>query len=286
MLAVIFVMYPRASVSAKRVNEVIDTDLSIKDGNVIDATKIKGEVEFKNVSFKYPDADEYVLKNVSFKVSKGKTLAVIGSTGSGKSTIVNLIMRFYDITDGAILIDGVNIKDYKLEDLHKKLGYVPQKAVIFDESVSYNISYGKEKVSDEDVKKAAKIAQASEFIEKMDKKYKSNVSAGGTNISGGQKQRLAIARAIAKKPEIFVFDDSFSALDYKTDYVLRKELKKATSSSTNIIVAQRIGTIINADTIIVLDKGKIVGIGNHKKLIKDCKVYQEIAYSQVSKEEL
>ncbi len=286
MLAVIFVMYPRASVSSKRVNEVIDTDLSIIDGNVINDTKLKGEIEFKNVSFKYPDADEYVLKNISFKVNKGETLAVIGSTGSGKSTIVNLIMRFYDVTEGVILIDGIDIKEYKLEELHKKLGYVPQKAVIFDESVSYNISYGKEKVSEKDVKDAAKIAQASEFVEKMEKKYKSNVSAGGTNISGGQKQRIAIARAIAKKPEIFVFDDSFSALDYKTDYVLRKELKEKINDATNIIVAQRIGTIINADTIIVLDNGKMVGIGKHKELLKKCKVYQEIAYSQVSKEEL
>lgn len=285
MLAVIFVMYPRASVSSKRVNEIIDTKLSIKDGNYCDDTKLKGTVEFKNVSFKYPDADEYVLKNISFKVEKGQTLAVIGSTGSGKSTIVNLIMRFYDATNGEILIDGVDIKEYKLEELHKKLGFVPQKAVIFDETISYNIAYG-DNVSDKDIKNACKIAQAEEFIEKMDKKYKSNVSAGGTNISGGQKQRIAIARAIAKKPEIFVFDDSFSALDYKTDYKLRKELKKATKDASNIIIAQRIGTIINADNIIVLENGKTVGTGTHKMLLKTCKVYKEIAYSQVSKEEL
>ena len=286
MLAVIFVMYPRASVSVKRVNEVIDTNLSILDGTFDDDTKVKGEIEFKNVSFKYPDADEYVLKNISFKIDKGKTLAVIGSTGSGKSTIVNLIIRFYDVTEGEILIDGINIKEYKLEELHKKIGYVPQKAVIFDETVNYNISYGNDKISNSDIKKAAKIAQASEFIDKMKNKYESNVSSGGTNISGGQKQRLAIARAIAKSPEIFVFDDSFSALDYKTDYVLRKELKKETKNATNIIIAQRIGTIINADTIVVLDNGKSVGIGNHKSLMKNCKVYKEIAYSQLSKEEL
>lgn len=286
MLAMIFIMYPRASVSAARINEVLDTKTKIKSGNFNGYTKEVGEIEFKNVSFKYPDADEYVLKNISFKASKGDTLAIIGSTGSGKSTIVNLIMRFYDVTEGEILIDGVNVKDYDLEVLHEKLGYVPQKAVMFDGSVNYNIGYGKNEIPKKEIKKAAKIAQANEFVENMPKKYEANIAAGGTNISGGQKQRLAIARAIAKNPEIFVFDDSFSALDYKTDYVLRKELKENIKEATNVIVAQRIGTIINADTIVVLDKGKTVGTGKHKELLKKCKVYKEIALSQVTKEEL
>ena len=270
MLAFVFVMYPRASVSIKRINEVLDTKVSITDGNNTILNDIKGEIEFKNVSFKYPDADSYMLENISFKISKGKTLAIIGSTGSGKSTIVNLIMRFYDATDGEILIDGINIKDYKLEDLYNKIGYVPQKAVMFDGSVNYNIAYGSEKEDEKKVKKAAEIAQAKDFISKMDKKYESNISQGGTNISGGQKQRIAIARAINKNPEIFVFDDSFSALDYKTDYVLRKTLNEKVKYATNVIIAQRIGTIINAD----------------KELLKKCKVYKEIALSQLSRKEL
>ena len=286
MLAMIFVMYPRASVSVERIMEVIDTKTKITDGEFLGNTKLMGEVEFKNVSFKYPDADEYILKNISFKAKKGDTLALIGSTGSGKSTIVNLIMRFYDATEGEILIDGKNIKEYKLDALYKKIGYVPQRAVMFNGSVKYNISYGDKKVSEKDMKNAARIAQASEFIDNMPKKYNSNISSGGTNISGGQKQRLAIARAIARDPEIFVFDDSFSALDYKTDYILRKELKEKTKDKTNIIVAQRIGTILNADLIIVLDNGKMVGSGSHKQLLKKCNVYKEIALSQLSKEEL
>ena len=286
MLAMIFVMYPRASVSADRIKEVLDTETKVCDGTFSSDTKLKGEVEFKNVSFKYPDADEYVLKNISFKAKKGDTLALIGSTGSGKSTIVNLIMRFYDVTEGEILIDGKNIKEYKLETLYKKIGYVPQRAVMFNGSVKYNISYGDKKVSEKDMKNAARIAQASEFIDKMPKGYDANVSSGGTNISGGQKQRLAIARAVAKDPEIFVFDDSFSALDYKTDYTLRKELKKNAKDKTNIIVAQRIGTILNADEIIVLENGFIKGCGTHAELLKKCKVYKEIALSQLSKEEL
>ena len=286
MLAMIFVMYPRASVSVERIMEVIDTKTKITDGEFLGNTKLMGEVEFKNVSFKYPDADEYILKNISFKAKKGDTLALIGSTGSGKSTIVNLIMRFYDATEGEILIDGKNIKEYKLDALYKKIGYVPQRAVIFNGSVKYNISYGDKKVSEKDMKNASLIAQASEFIDNMPKKYNSNISSGGTNISGGQKQRLAIARAIARDPEIFVFDDSFSALDYKTDYILRKELKEKTKDKTNIIVAQRIGTILNADLIIVLDNGKMVGSGSHKQLLKKCNVYKEIALSQLSKEEL
>ncbi len=288
MLAIIFIMYPRANVSAQRVLEVLNTEESIIDGTFDEPTKKIGEVEFKNVSFMYPDADEYVLKNISFKANKGDTIAIIGSTGSGKSTIVNLLMRFYDVTDGEILIDGVNIKDYKSDYLHNKLGYVPQKAVMFSGSVNYNVSYGDNgKEKDEKlIKSAVKVAQAKEFVEKMPKKYESNISQGGTNISGGQKQRLSIARAIAKEPEIYIFDDSFSALDYKTDYVLRSELKKHTKDATSVIVAQRIGTIINADKIIVLDNGKTVGIGTHKELLKNCEVYKEIAYSQLSKEEL
>ncbi len=288
MLAMIFIMYPRANVSAQRIREVLDTEASVIDGTYDEDNGIRGEVEFKNVSFKYPDADEYVLKNISFKANKGDTIALIGSTGSGKSTIVNLLMRFYDVTEGEILIDGVNIKDYKEEYLHNKLGYVPQKAVMFSGSVNYNVSYGdngKEK-SKKLIKEAIKVAQAKEFVEKMTNKYESDISQGGTNISGGQKQRLSIARAIAKEPEIYIFDDSFSALDYKTDYVLRKELKKYTKDATNVIVAQRIGTIINADKIIVLDSGKTVGMGTHKELLKNCEVYKEIAYSQLSKEEL
>lgn len=286
MLAMIFVMYPRASVSIDRIKEVLDTETKVCDGTFSSDTRLKGEVEFKNVSFKYPDADEYVLKNISFKAKKGDTLALIGSTGSGKSTIVNLIMRFYDVTEGEILIDGKNIKEYKLETLYKKIGYVPQRAVMFNGSVKYNISYGDKKVSEKDMKNAAKVAQASEFIDKMPKGYDANVSSGGTNISGGQKQRLAIARAVAKDPEIFVFDDSFSALDYKTDYTLRKELKKNAKDKTNIIVAQRIGTILNADEIIVLENGFVKGCGTHAELLKKCKVYKEIALSQLSKEEL
>ena len=286
MLAMIFVMYPRASVSADRIKEVLDTETKVCDGTFSSDTKLMGEVEFKNVSFKYPDADEYILKNISFKAKKGDTLALIGSTGSGKSTIVNLIMRFYDATEGEILIDGKNIKEYKLDALYKKIGYVPQRAVMFNGSVKYNISYGDKKVSEKDMKNAARIAQASEFIDKMPKGYDANVSSGGTNISGGQKQRLAIARAVAKDPEIFVFDDSFSALDYKTDYTLRKELKKNAKDKTNIIVAQRIGTILNADEIIVLENGFVKGCGTHAELLKKCKVYKEIALSQLSKEEL
>ena len=285
MLAFIFIMYPRASVSASRVNEVLDTNTKILNGNIISSSNL-GKIEFKNVSFKYPDADEYVLEDISFKANKGETIAIIGSTGSGKSTIVNLIMRFYDVTNGEILIDDINIKDYDTKYLYEKLGYIPQKAIMFDGSINYNISYGDKKIDDKKIKNAAKIAQADEFINKMKEKYDSNVSQGGTNISGGQKQRLSIARALAKDSEILIFDDSFSALDFKTDYALRKELKEKESDKTCIIVAQRVGTIINADTIVVLDKGKIVGIGKHDELLKKCEVYKEIALSQLSKEEL
>ena len=290
MLAVIFIMYPRASVSADRIAEVLDSRAHIKDGNInTDTTDKKGEIEFKNVSFKYPDGDEYVLKNISFTAKKGETVAIIGSTGSGKTTLINLIPRFYDVTEGEVLVDGVNVKDYSQNFLHNKLGYVHQRAVMFSGSVNYNVSYGdngKGEIPEEKIKKAISIAQATDFVEKMPEKYESHIAQGGTNISGGQKQRLAIARAIARSPEIYIFDDSFSALDYKTDFMLRDELNKYTKDSTNIIVAQRIGTILNADKIIVLENGECVGMGTHKELLENCKVYQEIAYSQLSKEEL
>ena len=290
MLAVIFIMYPRASVSADRIAEVLDSRAHIKDGNInTDTTDKKGEIEFKNVSFKYPDGDEYVLKNISFTAKKGETVAIIGSTGSGKTTLINLIPRFYDVTEGEVLVDGVNVKNYSQNFLHNKLGYVPQRAVMFSGSVNYNVSYGdngKGEIPEEKIKKAISIAQAKDFVEKMPEKYESHIAQGGTNISGGQKQRLAIARAIARSPEIYIFDDSFSALDYKTDFMLRDELNKYTKDSTNIIVAQRIGTILNADKIIVLENGECVGMGTHKELLENCKVYQEIAYSQLSKEEL
>lgn len=289
MLAMIFMIIPRASVSARRINKVLDTKQKIVPGSFDGNTKEKGTVEFKNVSFKYPDADEYVLENISFKVNQGETIAFIGSTGSGKSTLINLVPRFYDATDGEVLIDGINVKEYKFEALNNKLGYVPQKAVMFAGTVNYNISYGdngKEEPSQTKIKEAASVAQASEFIEKMDDKYETHIAQGGTNVSGGQKQRLAIARAIARDPEIYIFDDSFSALDYKTDAVLRKELKNYTKNATSLIVAQRIGTIMNADKIVVLDSGKCVGMGTHKELLKTCEVYKEIALSQLSKEEL
>ena len=289
MLTLIFMMVPRAEISAKRINEVLEEKLTIKDGKFDGQTEEQGTIEFKNVSFKYPDADEYILKDISFKANKGETVAFIGSTGSGKSTLINLVPRFYDATEGEVLVDGINVKDYKVKTLNNKLGYVPQKAVMFTGTVKSNVSYGdngKEAPSEKQIKEAIKIAQAQDFVEKMENKYESHIARGGTNISGGQKQRLAIARAIARDPEIYIFDDSFSALDYKTDSVLRKELKKYTKDKTSLIVAQRIGTIINADKIIVLDEGECVGIGTHKQLLKTCEVYKEIALSQLSKEEL
>ena len=290
LLAFVFMMLPRAQVSAKRINEVLDTDITIKEGEVTNIENgEKGTVEFKHVYFKYPDADEYLLEDISFKANKGETVAFIGSTGSGKSTLINLVPRFYDVTKGKVLIDGVNVKEYKEEFLHSKIGYVPQKAVMFNGTVYSNVAYGKKpngSYSLEKVKEAIKVAQAKEFVEKMDEGYNSHMAQGGTNVSGGQKQRLAIARAIAKDPEIYIFDDSFSALDYKTDAVLRKELKSYTKDATSLIVAQRIGTIMTADKIIVLDNGKCVGIGNHKDLLKSCEVYKQIALSQLSKEEL
>lgn len=290
MLAMIFMMWPRAQVSARRINEIFDQDISIKDGTFLgNDTKEVGTVEFKNVSFKYPDADDYLLKNISFKANKGDVVAFIGSTGSGKSSLINLVPRFYDATDGEVLVDGVNVKDYTQEALHNKIGYVPQKAVMFTGTVAQNVAYGdngRSKPTLEEIKKAIEVSQGSEFVSNMDGEYDAHIARGGTNVSGGQKQRLAIARAIARNPEIYIFDDSFSALDYKTDSVLRKELKKYTNSATSLIVAQRIGTIINADKIVVLDKGECVGIGTHKELLKNCEVYKEIALSQLSKEEL
>jgi ATP-binding cassette subfamily B protein len=288
MLIIIFIILPRASVSAKRILEVLETDNKIKDGSINKGKEV-GTVEFKNVSFKYPDADEYIIKDISFKVKKGETVAFIGSTGSGKSTLINLVPRFYDVTDGEILVDGVNVKDYKLESLNNIIGYIPQKAVMFSGSVKKNIAFGdngKGKITDKKIKEAIKVAQAEDFVLKMEDKYDSDISRGGTNISGGQKQRLSIARAIAKDPEIYIFDDSFSALDYKTDFTLRKELKKYTKDATNLIVAQRIGTIKEADQIFVLDEGKLVGSGTHEYLLKNCKVYKEIALSQLKEEEL
>lgn len=289
MLAMIFMMWPRAQISARRINEILGCDISIEDGhNDIKPTEV-GTVEFKNVSFKYPDADEYLLRNISFKVNKGETIAFIGSTGSGKSSLINLVPRFYDATDGEVLVDGVNVKNYSLEELHNKLGYIPQKAVMFTGTVKSNVAYGSKngkKPSDAKVKEAIKIAQAQDFVSKMEDGIDSHIARGGTNVSGGQKQRLAIARSIARDPEIYIFDDSFSALDYKTDAILRSELKKYTKEATSMIVAQRIGTIINADKIVVLDKGTCVGIGTHQELLKNCEVYKEIALSQLSKEEL
>ena len=290
MLAFIFMMLPRAQVSANRINEVLDTEITIKDGNQEQGKEgLIGEIEFKNVSFKYPDGEEYVLKDISFTAKKGETIAFIGSTGSGKSTIINLIPRFYDVTDGEILVDGVNVKDYKQSSLHNKIGYVSQKAVIFNGTVNDNIAYGengKEEINENKIKEAIEVAQAKEFVEKMEKGYDTDLASGGTNISGGQKQRISIARAIARNPEIYIFDDSFSALDYKTDLVLRKELKKYTKDATILIVAQRIGTIMNADKILVLDEGKIVGQGKHKDLMENCEVYKQIALSQLSEREL
>jgi len=289
MLTFIFMVLPRAMVSIRRINEVLDSDVSIVSGTFKGNTKEKGTVEFRNVSFKYPDADEYLLKDISFKANTGETVAFIGSTGSGKSTLINLVPRMYDATDGEIFVDGVNVKEYDTHELNNRIGYISQKAVMFTGTVEDNVSYGyngKKKPTKEEIKKAIKIAQATDFVEKMDKKYSSHIARGGTNISGGQKQRLSIARAIARDPEIYIFDDSFSALDYQTDLKLRQELKKNMKNATNLIVAQRIGTIMNADKIIVLDKGECVGMGTHKELLKSCKVYKEIALSQLSEEEL
>ena len=290
MVSMIFIMMPRAAVSAKRVMEVLETESKIIDGNVTEGQSgIVGEVEFRNVSFKYPDAEAPILQNITFKAQKGETVAFIGSTGSGKTSVINLIPRFYDATDGEVLVDGVNVKNYTQEALHNKIGYVPQRAVLFSGTVASNVAYGdngKTKSSEDRLKKAVEIAQGKEFVEKMEGQYEGHISQGGGNVSGGQKQRLSIARAIYREPEIYIFDDSFSALDYKTDRILRSALKKGTKDTTTLIVAQRIGTIKNADRIIVLEEGKVVGNGTHEELLESCKTYQEIAYSQLSKEEL
>ncbi|VEU80986.1 ABC-type multidrug/protein/lipid transport system ATPase component [Haploplasma axanthum] len=290
MLVMIFIILPRTLVSGKRINEVLLTKPSIKDGaGVSDDNGVKGTVEFKNVSFKYPGAEEYVIKDVSFKVNQGETIAFIGSTGSGKSTLINLIPRFYDATEGEILIDDVDIKKYRLGELHDKIGYVPQKAVLFKGTIKFNVAYGESSykdITDDDVWKALEIAQGKDFVEELPEKLDAPVAQGGTNLSGGQKQRLAIARAIAREPEILIFDDSFSALDYKTDRKLRTTLRKETKGVTSMIVAQRIGTIMDANKIVVLNEGKVAGIGTHHELLKTSSVYKEIALSQLSEEEL
>ena len=291
MLAMIFIIMPRAMVSVKRIGEVLDTESTIKDGTLTASPEGSpvGTVEFRNVSFKYPDAGEYVLRDISFKAEKGQTVAFIGSTGSGKSTAINLVPRFYDATEGDVLVDGVNVKDYTLRALHDKIGYVPQRAVMFSGTVESNVAYGEKEGTEytlDDVKDAVRVAQGTDFIEKKDDTYRAHVAQGGTNFSGGQKQRLAIARAVCRRPEIYIFDDSFSALDYKTDRQLRTALKEETGEATSLIVAQRIGTIRDADLIIVLDEGKVVGKGTHDELMQSCEVYREIAYSQLSAEEL
>ena len=290
MLVMIFIMLPRASVAAKRILEVLDTEPSIEDGTRDTFPVMKdGEVEFKDVSFKYPDAEEYVLEHISFSAKKGETIAFIGATGCGKSTAINLIPRFYDVTEGEVFVDGVNVKEYTQEALHNKIGYVSQKAILFSGTIADNVAYGengKAPATQDDIVMAVKVAQASEFVEKKDQGYDGYVAQGGSNFSGGQKQRLSIARAIARQPEILIFDDSFSALDYKTDRILREALRKECKDATKIIVAQRIGTIRDADKIIVLDDGQIAGMGTHDELMKNCEVYQEIAYSQLSREEL
>lgn len=288
MISMIFIMVPRASVSAGRVNEVIETEPSIKDPEspISNKNKHKGMLEFRNVTFNYEGTDTPVIEDISFVANPGETTAFIGSTGSGKSTLINLIPRFYDINHGEILIDGLEIKKYKLEDLYNKIGYAPQRGVLFSGTIDSNIRLGSPRASKEEIKKSSEIAQAREFINKLDDNFMAPISQGGANVSGGQKQRLSIARAIIKKPEIYIFDDSFSALDYKTGAKLRQALKSETENKTVLIVAQRISTIMSAEKIIVLDKGKIVCEGNHEKLIQDCDVYREIAYSQLSEEKL
>lgn len=290
MLVIILVILPRASVAAKRINEVLDTKPSIKDGSITQSpSALEGEIEFRNVSFRYPDADGDVLHNISFTAHKGETVALIGSTGCGKSTVINLIPRFYDVSEGQVLVDGVDVRDYNQKTLRNKIGYVSQKATLFSGTVRSNIAFGdngREEFPDEDIVNAVYTAQANDFVEKMMDTYDGYIAQGGSNLSGGQKQRLSIARAICRHPEIFIFDDSFSALDYKTDRVLRKALKKECGNATRIIVAQRIGTIRDADKIIVLHDGKIAGMGTHDQLMQSCQVYQQIALSQLSKEEL
>ncbi len=290
MLTIIFILLPRAAVSARRINEVLDTEPGICSGDAEEGILgMEGVVEFKNVTFRYPDAQEPVLENISFTAEKGEVVAFIGSTGSGKSTVVNLVPRFYDATEGEVLVDGRNVREYTFEALRSKLGYVSQSAVMFSGTVSSNVSYGDNggaAPTEDEVRRALRIAQGAEFVEKMADGYQSPIARGGTNVSGGQKQRLSIARAVARKPEIYIFDDSFSALDYKTDRALRSALRRETADATALIVAQRIGTIRDADKIVVLEEGKIAGIGRHEELLKTCGVYREIAQSQLSEEEL
>ncbi len=286
MLTMLSIMIPRGIVSGNRINEVLSTKSKITDPSVSKERNGKGIVEFKNVYFQYPDAEEPVLEDISFKVEQGQTIAFIGSTGSGKSTLINLLPRFFDATRGEVLIDGVNIKDITQKELHDMVGYIPQKGVLFSGTIRSNMQYGKNDATDEEMYEALEIAQVKDYVEKLEKGLDSPISQGGKNVSGGQKQRLSIARAVIKKPEIFIFDDSFSALDYKTDKALRKALAEKTKGTTNMIVAQRIGTIIDADQIVVLNEGKIVQIGTHKELLSSCEIYQQIAYSQLSKEEL
>jgi ATP-binding cassette subfamily B protein len=290
LLVMIFMILPRATVSANRINEVLDTKVTINDGELTEGKSGKeGEIEFKNVSFHYPDSEECIIKNISFTANKGETVAFIGSTGCGKSTVINLIPRFYDVSKGEVLVDGVDVRNYTQKSLRNKIGYISQKATLFKGTVYSNIAFGdngREKPDMNDVKEATATAQAKEFVEKLEDTYEGYVAQGGSNLSGGQKQRLSIARAIARKPEILIFDDSFSALDYKTDRVLRKTLDEKCKDTTRIIVAQRIGTIREADKIIVLDEGEIVGMGKHEELMQNCEVYRQIALSQLSKEEL
>lgn len=289
MIVMVFIMTPRASAAARRINEVLDTQASIVEGVREEGLPgLKGELEFRNVGFKYPDASEYVLKDISFTVKQGETVAFIGSTGSGKSTLINLVPRFYDATEGEVLVDGVNIREYQLEALHRKIGYVPQQAVMFQGTVSSNVNFSERsgEALEEEVRRAVSIAQAQDFVEEKEGQYEAAVAQGGTNFSGGQRQRLSIARAVCRSPEIYIFDDSFSALDFRTDRLLRTALKRETAGVTSLIVAQRIGTIMDADQIIVLDEGRMVGRGRHGELMKGCRVYQEIALSQLGEEEL
>jgi ATP-binding cassette subfamily B protein len=289
LLIIVFFILPRAMVSARRIEEIIDTEPSIKDGTVTASPgPANGEIVFSNVGFKYPGAADYVLKDISFQAAKGETVAFIGSTGSGKSTIVNLLLRSYDVTEGKVLVDGVDIRDYTLEALHRKIGYVPQKASLFSGTVRSNVAYGdmSSERTEEEVRMAVDIAQGKEFVEAMDGGYDASIAQGGTNVSGGQKQRLSIARAVCRRPEIYIFDDSFSALDYRTDRCLRSALKKETADVTSIIVAQRVGTIMDADRIVVLDNGMVAGIGKHHELLDTCPVYREIVQSQLSEEDM
>ncbi|MDU7214797.1 ABC transporter ATP-binding protein [Clostridium sp.] len=287
LFSMVFVMYPKAQVSANRIEELLNEESLIKNPeNGVKQTEVKGEVEFDNVTFVYPNGEEPVLKNISFKCKKGEMIAFIGSTGSGKSTLINLIPRFYDVTEGSIKVDGIDVRDYDLKALRKKIGFIPQKTLLFTGSISSNIKFGKKNAKTGEVVHSAKVAQAYDFISKKPKQFEEIISEGGKNVSGGQKQRLSIARALVRKPEIYIFDDSFSALDFKTDSILRERLKEETKESVVLVVAQRVGSIMEADRIVVLNEGEIVGIGKHKELLKNCKIYNEIASSQLTKEEL